>query len=92
MLDHLTNARLIVGPKVQGKPTYKIRIDNASPLILNGLALAGPEKSANARPSVLSGISLPPHRSMTVSASNEMIERLSLKKGARLVAADFSDL
>jgi len=92
MLDHLANARLIVGPKVQGKPTYSIRIDNASPLILNGLALAGPEKSASTPPSVLSGISLPPHRSMAVSASSEMIERLNLKKGARLVAADFSDL
>ncbi len=45
MLDHLTNARLIAGPKAQGKPTYRIRIDNASPLILNGLALAGPDKS-----------------------------------------------
>jgi len=92
MLDHLINARLISGPKVQGKPTYSVRIDNASPLILNGLALAGKETSTSVRPSVLSGISLPPRRSMTVSASPEMIERLGLKKGARLVAADFSDL
>jgi len=92
ILDHLTNARLIAGPKVQGKPTFQIRIDNASPLILNGLALAGVDKKADTPPSVLSGIGLPPHRSMTVPVGTEMIERLSLKKGARLVAADFSDL
>ena len=68
MLDHLTNARLLVGPKVQGKPTYKIRVDNASPLILNGLALAGANKAAKVSPAVLTGFSLPPYRSLTVPA------------------------
>jgi len=92
ILNHLTNAKLIAGPKAQGKPTYRLRIDNASPLILNGLALAGPDKAASSPPSVLSGICLPPHRSMTVPVGAEMIERLGLKKGAQLVAADFSDL
>ena len=37
------------GPKVKGKPTYKVRIDNASPLILNGLAVLGTRPRATSR-------------------------------------------
>ena len=32
---------------VKGKQTYKVRIDNASPLILNGLAIQGTLGTAN---------------------------------------------
>ncbi len=41
LLSRLADARLVEGKKVHGKQTYKIKILNASPLILNGLALAG---------------------------------------------------
>ena len=41
---------------VKGKPVYKVRIDNASPLILNGLAILGVgEGKAEQAPKVLSG-------------------------------------
>jgi hypothetical protein len=42
LLGRLVRAQLIKGPRVNGKATYQIRVDNASPLILNGLVLAGP--------------------------------------------------
>jgi len=92
LLDRLTNAKLLTGPRVKGKATYKVRIDNASPLLLNGLAVSGVGDAPSGKPAILSGISLPPHRSLTLPAGTEMIERLGLKKGIRLVGADFSDL
>ena len=78
---------------VKGKQTYKVRIDNASPLILNGLAVLG---DATARPTSCprssSGISISPRKSMTVPATGEMVEQLGLKKGIRVIAADLSGL
>ena len=41
ILSRLVRAQLSKGPMVKGKQTYKIRIDNASPLILNGVAVQG---------------------------------------------------
>jgi hypothetical protein len=91
LLARLTDVKLLDGPKVKGKATYKIRIDNASPLILNGLALAGID-SHDARPSSIAGFCLPPHRSLTLPATPEMVERLGLKGGVKLIAADLSAL
>ncbi len=76
---------------VKGKQMYKVRIDNASPLLLNGLAIAGVlGTETNAR--VVSGISIPPARSLTVSASGDTVEKLGLKKGIKVSAADLSGL
>jgi hypothetical protein len=91
-LSRLVHAQLVSGPKVKGKATYKIRIDNVSPLILNGLALSGTSASPDARPSALAGLSLPPRKSLTLPASGEMVERLGLKDGVRAIAADLSGL
>ncbi len=44
--------------KIKGKDVYKVRIDNASPLILNGVAVLGNESNTDELPEVLSGISL----------------------------------
>ena len=41
VLNRLVRAQLKRGPTVKGKPTYQVRIDNASPLVLNGLAGPG---------------------------------------------------
>ena len=75
-----------------GKLAYQIRIDNASPLILNGLMLVGSEIKEDSVPSTLLGISVAPRRSMTVPASAEAVERLGLKGGVRAYAADLSGL
>jgi hypothetical protein len=92
LLGRLVRVELSKGHRVKGKEIYKIRIDNASPLILNGLALAGPADRKNTPPTLLNGFCLPPRKSLTVPATSETVERLKLKDGARAVAADLSGL
>jgi hypothetical protein len=41
---------------------------------------------------VLSDISLPPRKSLTVPASEDVVNRLGLKKGIRVVALDLSGI
>ena len=55
----LVRAQVTKGKKVKDVQTYKLRIDNASPLLLNGVALAGPELSPEVNPSMVAGFSLP---------------------------------
>ena len=83
---------MIPGPRVKGKETYRIRIDNASPLVLDGLTLAGSAPDPTEKPSLLLGISLPPRKSLAVPASAEVVNRLRLKQGVRVQAVDLSGL
>ena len=92
MVGRLVRVNLSRGPKVKGKDTYKIKIVNSSPMVLNGLALGGAEARDDAAPSVVAGMSLPPLKSLTVPASAEMVGRLHLKDGVRVFAADLSGL
>ena len=62
ILNRLVRAQLSKGPREKGKLTFKVRIDNASPLILNGLAVLGTESKDGEMPKVLSGIALPPRK------------------------------
>ena len=62
ILGRLISAQLSKGPMVKGKQTYKVRIDNASPLVLNGVAVQGTLGLPNDPPKVLAGISIPPAR------------------------------
>jgi len=92
VLNRLVRTQLTKGPREKGKQTYRIRIDNASPLILNGLAAVGATANDGQTPRILSAISLPPRKSMTVPASEELVTKLGLKKGLRVVALDLSAL
>jgi hypothetical protein len=92
ILGRLIRAQLSKGPMVKGKQSYKIRIDNASPLLLNGLAVQGSLGASNDPPKVLAGISIPPRKNLIVPATSEMVEQLGLKKGIRIIAADLSGL
>jgi hypothetical protein len=93
ILSRLVSAQLSKGPMVKGKQTYKIRIDNASPLMLNGVAVLGALSKADDTPKILAGvICISPRRNMTVPATGEMVEQLGLKKGIRIIAADLSGL
>jgi hypothetical protein len=92
VLSRLVRAQLKRGPNVKGKPTYQVRIDNASPLVLNGLAVLGAETKQSESAKPLLGISISPRRSMTVPASEEVVKNLGLRKGIRIVAADLSGL
>jgi len=91
LLSRVTEVTLVEGPKVKGKPTYKIQILNNSPFVLNGLALAGKE-AKETQPAALAGFCVAPHKAMTVPASGELVQRLGLKDGIRLLAADLSGL
>ena len=92
ILNRLVRVQLGKGVKDKGKLHYSIRIDNASPLVLNGLAALGTTSKPDETPKVLSGICLSPRRSMTVPASEEVVKSLGLKKGIKLVALDLSGL
>jgi hypothetical protein len=92
LLVRLVRVQLTRGPKDKGKETYRIKIVNQSPMILNGLALRGTDVRDETPPSVLAGLCLPPLKSLTVPASAAMVERLHLKDGAHVLAADLSGL
>jgi hypothetical protein len=94
LLARLVRVQLSKGPKDKGKETFRIKILNDSPMILNGVALGGVKvgEDKDSPPSVLAGLSLPPLKSLTVAASAEMVKRLHLKDGARVFAADLSGL
>jgi hypothetical protein len=92
LLNRLVRVQLVKGPRDKDRPTFGLRIDNASPLNLNGLAALGLESQKGQAPRVLSGVSIPPRRSMTVSASEDVVKQLGLKHGIRIVAIDLSGL
>jgi hypothetical protein len=91
-LNHLVRVRLSDGVDDKGQTHYQLRIDNASPLVLNGVAAVGATSGPDQAPRVLSGICLSPRRSMTVEASEEVVKSLGLKKGIKLIALDLSGL
>ncbi len=92
VLNRLVRAQLSKGPRVKGRLTYQLRIENASPLILNGLSVVGPASKTAEEPKVLMGISIPPRKSLTVPASEEAVKTLGLKQGIRVMALDLSGL
>jgi hypothetical protein len=93
LLGRLVRCQLSKAGVVKGKTLYKIRIENASPLILNGLAILGNGTTkVEATPKVLSGISVSPRKSMTVPATSDTVDELGLRKGVRVIAADLSGL
>jgi hypothetical protein len=91
-LNRLVRVQLSKGVKDRNKMHYQLRIDNASSLVLNGFAAVGTTSKPDEAPKVLSGISLSPRRSMNVSASDEVVKSLGLKKGVKLIALDLSGL
>jgi hypothetical protein len=92
MVARLVRVQLSRGPRVKGKESFRLKIVNESPMILNGLALAGSELKADSSPAILLGMSLPPLKSLTVPATAEVVARLKLKEGSRVVAVDLSGL
>ncbi|SIO62449.1 hypothetical protein SAMN05444166_7050 [Singulisphaera sp. GP187] len=92
LLEKLTRAELIKGPKSRGKDTYTIRVDNGSPLILSGLAIAGAEASKPIPFAALAGLSVSPLTSLRLPATPEIVEQLGLKQRIRVVAASLGGL
>ena len=50
ILNRLVRTQLSRGPEKRGSRPIKVRIDNASPMILNGLAVVGTENKADESP------------------------------------------
>jgi hypothetical protein len=94
VLTRLVRAQVIKGSatKDKGKLIYQLRVDNASPLILNGLAVVGTASKGDEIPKILSMISISPRKSLTVPASEEVVRSLGLKKGVKVLALDLSGL
>jgi hypothetical protein len=92
LLEKVARVTLIKGPRSKGKETYIVRIDNGSPLILSGLAIAGAESSQPTPFAALAGLSVSPSTSLRLPISLEMVDRLGLKERARVVAADLGGL
>ena len=94
VLNRLVRAQVIKGAttREKGKLVYQIRIENASPMVLNGLALLGTGSPVEETPKVLTGICVSPRRSLTIPANEEVVKALGLKKGIKLTALDLSGL
>jgi hypothetical protein len=75
-----------------GHPTHHIRIENASPLVMNGIMLVGPSGKASEHPTGLAGLSIPPRKRLTVPVTADAIDRLGLANGIQVLAADLSGL
>ena len=71
--------------KEKGKLIHQIRIENASPLILNGLALVGTGSKEDEMPKVLSGIAIPPRRTMLVPTNDDVVKTSGVKEGDQSV-------
>jgi hypothetical protein len=94
ILNRLVRAQIIKGSatKDKGKLVYQLRIDNASPLVLNGLAIVGTASNEDEKPKVLSMISVSPRKSFAVPTSEDVVRSLGLKKGIKILALDLSGL
>jgi hypothetical protein len=99
LLDRLVRVSLVrdlrVGRNGQNEAAYRVRIENASPLVLNGLTIVGTgaaKGETQAPPSTVLGIAVSPRKTLTVPASQQAVERLGLKRGVRLLAVDLSGL
>jgi len=99
LLDRLVKVSVRKGPASSGLipaapktvGAYVIRIENYSPLLLNGLAVSGMKAKAGDPVKLLLGISLAPRRTFVVPVTAESVERLGLKD-IKPVALDLSGL
>ena len=78
--------------KEREKSAYTVRIDNYSPLMLNGIALLGAGAKESEPLKILAGIALSPRRSLSLPVSGESAESFGLKTGVKVLALDLSGL
>jgi len=95
VLGRLVRVQVTKATKEQAKGNlaYRVRIDNASPLLLHGLAVAGTGKKAPEGAALgMMNLSVAPRRATSLAVTAEMVDRLGLKDGAHAVAADLGGL
>ncbi len=81
-----------LAPKEREREAYRVRIDNCSPLLLNGVALVGTEAKPSDPLKVLAGISLAPRKIIILPVSGHSAQDYGLKHGVRVMALDLSGL
>ena len=102
VLAKVMTARVVTGPKVKGKVSYRLMVSNESPLILNGIALAAsrngvreldPDFVGPPEPQCASmnGFSLAPGRAMAIPIETDLARRWG-KNAVPVLAADLSGL
>lgn len=92
MLARLIRVQITKHAQSKGKDAYMVKVINQTPLLLDGLMLGGIDVKEGVAPSMVSGLSLSPLKSLSLPASSEAVERLQWKKGIRVLAADLSGL
>ncbi|MHB1561076.1 MAG: hypothetical protein ACYC61_26800, partial [Isosphaeraceae bacterium] len=92
IISRLVRAQIVQKARDKGRVIHLIRIENASPLILSGLAIQGEAGKADGPSRVLTSVGIPPHKYLTVPASDEIYKGLGLKQGVRVTALDLSGL
>ena len=92
IIGRLVRAQIVQKGREKGKLIYLIRIDNASPMILSGLALQGAASKADDPARVVTSIGIPPRKYLTLPASEDLVKALGLKQGIRVTALDLSAL
>ena len=85
ILDRLVTAKVVAGPKVKGKPTYRLEIVNSSPLVLNSVVF-GVENDEAKRPSIFPAVGLSPQRKLVLPITNQT------PRETRVLAAELSAL
>ena len=75
-----------------GQQTYIVQVDNASPMILNGVSMIGGQAKPGDPPRYLLGVALPPQHSLQLPINPGAVEAQGLKKGIHLVGVDLSAL
>ena len=83
VLNRLVRAQVIKGATTheKGKLIYQIRIENASPMILNGIALVGTGSPEDETPKVLTGICVSPRRNLTIPADAQSGQGAGTQEG-----------
>jgi hypothetical protein len=92
VLARVIDAKLVKGKKVKGKDSYSVQVLNRSPLILNGVALAGTGEAKAGEPGLIWGLSVSPGKTLSIGAPAETVDRLGLRQGIHVLAVDLSGL
>jgi hypothetical protein len=76
----------------KGRLIHVLRIENASPLILSGLAIQGATSNSDETSRVLTSLGIPPRKYLSLPASDEVFKAQGFKQGIRVTALDLSGL
>ncbi len=93
LLNRLVRVQVTKKPRTDTtKAVFLVQVDNASPLILNGIALTGAVAEKGQKVGAIAGLNVGPRRSLTLPTLFNSYKALGLTDGVRVLAADLSGL